>query len=880
MTDPTEIHVLLVEDDEDDVTLTRDLLTDIPGASFRLHWARSYAEGLSALRAGAYDVVLLDYRLGEGTGLDFLGRLPLEDGTPPVILLTGQGDRETDLMAMQAGAADYLAKSGLTATMLERSIRYAVERHRARVAKHEAEQRYQLLLQSVGAIVWQGDPETLFFTFVSREAEHLLGYPAERWTEERGFWPDHIHPEDRSWALAYCEEASRRGISHSFEYRMIASDGRVVWLRDIVRVVEIGGRRTLAGVMVDITAAKAAEETIRLRDRAVEAISEGIVMTDARQPDHSIVYVNPAFQELTGYPTAEILGRNCRFLQGPDTDPAAVAELRDAIRDERAATVELLNYRKDGSPFWNRLSLSPVRDARGTLTHFVGVQLDVTERRRAVAELAGAEAHYRRLVTAAPLAVYALDAAGRFIELNPAGERLLARTAGELLGQPFSLIIAPRDLPAAQGLFERTTAGAAPEVGEELWIVRPSGEERLLSVTIAPMWEGGAIRGVHGIARDITDERERERHVRRVERLAGVGTLIAGVAHELNNPLSAVLGFTRLLLMDPRPDSEREDLETIARETERMAKIVSDLRLIARDTQEDTGRRQRVDLNDVVRHVLRTRDYSLRTRNIEVGEELADGLPPLLADRGQLEQVLLNLVVNAEQAMDGAPGERTLVVRTRPTAGGASVQVVDSGRGISKAHLERIFDPFFTTKAPGEGTGLGLSLVHSIVREHKGDIRVDSEPGQGTAIRIDLPEAPPENEMETEAAPLARAARPLRVLVVDDEDGVRRVVVRTLQRRGHHVDEAAEGTRALQMLDAAAYDVIVSDLRMPGMSGDELLSRLRERSGGIEQRLIFLTGDTASPEAVRILAGADVPILPKPAAIAEVVRWVEQVGAR
>jgi two-component system NtrC family sensor kinase len=482
-------------------------------------------------------------------------------------------------------------------------------------------------------------------------------------------------------------------------------------------------------------------------------------------------------------------------------------------------------------------------------------------------------------VTAAPLAVYALDAAGRFIELNPAGERLLARTAGELLGQPFSLIIAPRDLPAAQGLFERTTAGAAPEVGEELWIVRPSGEERLLSVTIAPMWEGGAIRGVHGIARDITDERERERHVRRVERLAGVGTLIAGVAHELNNPLSAVLGFTRLLLMDPRPDSEREDLETIARETERMAKIVSDLRLIARDTQEDTGRRQRVDLNDVVRHVLRTRDYSLRTRNIEVGEELADGLPPLLADRGQLEQVLLNLVVNAEQAMDGAPGERTWWCAPAPppaaprcrwwTAGGGSPRRTWSASSTPSSPPRR------RARARGWGCRWCTASSASTGRHPRGQRagpghRHPHRPSRGTAgkrngdgSRTPRPRRPPparpgggrRGRRAPRGRPHPAAPRP----------------PRGRSRRGHPgpADAGRRGLRRDRLRPAHA-----------GMSGDELLSRLRERSGGIEQRLIFLTGDTASPEAVRILAGADVPILPKPAAIAEVVRWVEQVGAR
>jgi two-component system NtrC family sensor kinase len=516
------------------------------------------------------------------------------------------------------------------------------------------------------------------------------------------------------------------------------------------------------------------------------------------------------------------------------------------------------------------------------LTELTASVITEIELRQEVLERTEAEQRATRILESITDAFYALDSEGRFTELNAAAERILDRTPEELLGTPFTGVVCPETLPCVEEVFRGVLAGEVDNEMCEARVLRPSGEARLLAITATAIRDEGRVTGLHGIARDVTPLaeaqealRDSERQRRQAERLASVGTLIGGVAHELNNPLHAILNFAQLLLLDERSEDDREALEIMVREAERMAKIVADLKQIARSTQEEASERGEVDLNEVVRHVLRATEYRLRTSNIEVREDLGTDLPLVLADRAQLEQVVLNLIVNAEQAMSAHGAGRRLILRTRASTQGAALHVVDNGHGIAAHQLAHIFDPFFTTKSPGEGTGLGLSLVHSIVTEHGGEIRVDSEVGTGTAFRIDWPRTPKQQAggASKSAEPEPEAER-LRVLIVDDEAPIRTVMARYLERRGHTVHQAAEGAAALQMVQARSYDVVVSDLKMPGLDGEALMEHLAIH--GLAERVIFLTGDAAGAGAR--LGQAGVPILLKPAKLEEVARVVEEVG--
>jgi CheY-like chemotaxis protein/anti-sigma regulatory factor (Ser/Thr protein kinase) len=259
-------------------------------------------------------------------------------------------------------------------------------------------------------------------------------------------------------------------------------------------------------------------------------------------------------------------------------------------------------------------------------------------------------------------------------------------------------------------------------------------------------------------------------------------------------------------------------------------------------------------------------------------QELDADLPSVWGTEGELRLVVQNLLVNAVQALTEPDRARRVAFRTTTSDGTVSLHVSDSGVGIPPEYQERIFDPFWTTRQPGEGAGLGLSLVHRIVTEHGGEIEVDSQPGMGATFRLRLPRAPSEAARPSEPAERTAPPASLRVLVVDDEAASRRVIARLLTRRGHHGDEASDGEAALRMLQGTEYDVIISDLRMPGLGGEVLLQRLRERGGGREPRLVFVTGDVSDSRSVRTLEAAGLPVLLKPVGVEALARAIESTG--
>lgn len=537
---------------------------------------------------------------------------------------------------------------------------------------------------------------------------------------------------------------------------------------------------------------------------------------------------------------------------------------------------------------WGRRTAADVRDLeklRALLRDYI------VEREHTEEQLQESEERYRSLIERAYYGIYRSSVDGRFLEVNEALVRMLGYdSADELLQLDINKDLY-HDASERDQIVELARTGMPlPDWLEVKWR-RKDGSPITVRVTAQPRHtRTGSIEYFEGIAEDVTSRHRQEEMLRRSERMASLGTTLAGVAHELNNPLTAVIGFAQIMLREERSDDDRAGLETIHREAARAARIVKDLLTFTR--RQEATRPGRVDLNAVVEYIVSTRRYSLETRGVHCNMRLAPEMPLVAGDASQMEQVVLNLLVNAEHALSDAldaprspdaesSPRGTIAITTEIVQDTVVVEVSDTGCGIAPDDLTRIWDPFWTTKAEGEGTGLGLSVVHGIVSAHGGTIEVDTKVGSGTTFTLRFPRSRDTVSKVTPvrgsaAVDAAQASRPLDVLVIDDEASITTFLSQYLGSRGHAVLTAQSGPQALTIARAGAFDVVVCDLRMPGMDGLETMRALRALPNGDQPRYILSTGATMGAAVIDAAEALQVAaVVPKPYDIEQLRRAVE-----
>jgi PAS domain S-box-containing protein len=632
---------------------------------------------------------------------------------------------------------------------------------------------------------------------------------------------------------------------------------------------------------------------------ALAASIDPVIVTDAGGAGlgPSILYVNPAFEALTGYRLREIEGQSPAFLQGPETDQPVIARARQAVRDAVPFHGRVVNYRKDGSRFLNEWRMAPIVDVLGAPTHWIAVLRDVTEQEDRLRRLREVETRFSDLAANIPGAIFRFlvrpDGAQEIEYMSPGCLDLWEVDDAAIEGDPALLwgMVDPEDLPAMQASVE-ASARTLGQWDHRWRIETPSGARKSLHGRGRPaLREDGAILW-NTVILDVTDQVETERRLSEsremfynAQRLDALGKLTGGVAHDFNNLLAVILGNLELAaeMRDgaPRVECLADALKAARRGRDLTRSLLSFARQAALAPESLTLDAVVAEMDGLLRRTL--------PASIRFETRLIDAPPRVRLDRAALESALLNLVINARDAM---PDGGTIRIETGAeggsgdrAAGFATVAVIDDGPGFDPAILPRATEPFLTTKGRGEGSGLGLSMVSGFVEQSDGALRIDSAPGAGAAVRMRFPvDYAPEAAARGSAAGAAFevAARDAgaRLLLVEDEPGVRKVLAALLRRAGHAVTEAPDAAAAEAAFERdGPFDLVLSDIAMPGpLQGDALARALRRRSPGLP--IILMSGHPAESVKMQDPNLADVALLSKPVDRARLIAAVAAALSR
>jgi PAS domain S-box-containing protein len=671
-------------------------------------------------------------------------------------------------------------------------------------------------------------------------------------------WADHlerVHPDDRGRVARAVEQAVAEGRAWNIDHRIVRPDGDV-------RMVHVRGEVTLGpegavavhGTCQDVTEARRVEDALRAAEqlfrRAFDDAPIGMALIDL---EGRWLRLNRAIAQMAGRTEAELRTLTLRELSHPDDadlDRPLIRELLAGRRRSYAIEKRLLHA--DGRVMHMLAHVSLMHGDGERPLYFLVQLVDLSERRRAEAERRAGEQRLQAIIDNAPALIYVKDTQQRLVLVNRRWQETTGVGADDALGRT-AAEAAPTEFAGGQDDdLDREVVGTGELRQMEVSVpdLRGEGERQYLLVKFPLLDTDGAISAVCSIATDLTDRRRAEQERRELElrlaqaqRLESVGQLAGGVAHDFNNLLSVILSCVTFAQDELEPSSPvREDVAEIGRAAERAAALTRQLLMFSR---REVVRPEVLEVSPLLRDLESLLSRSLGER-VSLRITCEEPLPPVLVDPSRFEQVLVNLAVNARDAM---PAGGVLEIGVRPAGMGIEVTVEDEGTGMPPEVAGRAFEPFFTTKAPGEGTGLGLATVHGIVTDSGGEIAIDSRPGAGTVVRFTLPAAEAEPApAEPEAAPPS-AAGGARVLVVEDQDPVRRQAVRMLAKHGYEVREAASGEEALGAWEPV--DLLVTDVVMPGMTGHDLAERAAELQPGL--RVVFMSGHT---EDVVVLDGA------------------------
>jgi PAS domain S-box-containing protein len=696
------VRVLHVDDDPD---FTEVVASTLESRSDRIEvvTATGASEGLDRLADANIDCIVSDYDMPGMNGIEFLRSARAECPEIPFVLFTGKGSEEIASEAVSAGVTDYLQKTGGIEQykLLAKKVLDAVETARRRRAHRQQFQAIETAQEGISIL-----DEDRRFSYVNQAYADLYGYEPEEMIGEgwEFIYPDEEVPVVKNNILPAVEQ---EGYWHGETIGLRADGERFV--EDHTLSTTDGG--ALVCTVRDITDRKERQQDLVRKTRILDEAPIGITLADPRREDTPIVYVNDHFEELTGYDESEVIEENCRFLQGERTDPGRVAQMREAIESREQTQVDIRNYRADGTEFWNRVTIAPIEDDSGQVINWVGFQQDVTGHHERVEALR----RYQQIVDTMDEAACLYDEDGRFVVVNQNLADFYGKDPESLAGERSTLIERIRE--AADGdPYADLVAGEREERHGEVEGSFPNQGYAVVSYRLSRLTTDGEFAGVVGVARDVTERKERERALEREnERLEEFASI---VSHDLRNPLHVAENYRELVA----EECDSDYLEDISRAHGRMEALIEDLLTLAR-SGETISALQTVDIDEIVENCWQ----NVETGNADLRVETER---TMYANPTRLRQLFENLVRNAVEHASTGGADVTV------TVGGldGGFFVADDGPGIPAEDRETVFESGYSTS--DEGTGFGLSIVAEIVEAHGWDVAVTESDDGGARFEI------------------------------------------------------------------------------------------------------------------------------------------------
>jgi len=863
-------RILYLEDNQKDFELLRDFLNE-EGVLENIVWTSNRHDFEAALRDGVYDIILLDYNLPDFDCLSALTIVLKKDPDIPVVVISGTVGEEIAIETLKEGAADYVLKNRLMVRLvpvLKKTVKEAEEK-RKRKATEQAliakERQFRTLFNNASASIFICDVQGTFLE-VNDVACQLLGYTREELLQMTP--RDITQPELAGKVPELIREMVEK--HHLVFETVLCGKGRnFIFVENSSRIIEFNGQDAILTIARDITERKQAEENLRkTRDHLnniIESSLDSIIVSDNKG---HITRANQSLMRLTGYEKEEIIGKPTMELsikeEGTyEATTGEMVEIGEEYFNNAREMVEKL-FKKGEITNWKSYFLRKDRkivpveanmallyNEKGEVIGSIGINRDVTEREKAEKQIKDTKEFLEHVIESSKDGIAINDTKGYIISTNAAMERMTKFSREELIGMHSSeLVVKEKEveeyisdkigefLEKGYCSYESkhtTKDGSIIDVEGTLSKVKDSKGNHIASVAIL---------------RDLTEKKEMEHKFFQSEKLKSLGELAGGVSHDFNNVLAAILGRAQLLKMivetPPEKEERRKSIIELKEGLEIIEKASIDGAETVRSIQEFSRRREddkhftTIDLNEIIDNALEfTRvkwKSDAESKGIKIKIQKAfSTLPTISGSAAELREVFTNLINNAVDAM---PQGGEIKIKTYTDNSHIAIRVEDTGIGIPKDLRDRIFDPFFTTKGV-ESTGLGMSVSYGIINRHRGTISIDSIEGQGTAFTIKLPISEKITK-EEKAKRIKGKPRKSKILVIEDEKEVRNLLSAILKKGGHEVEVVFDGSQGIEMFNKKEFDLVFTDLGMPGLSGWQVAEEIKGINGRVP--VVLITG--------------------------------------